>query len=58
MTTKKRKPENPDKVRSRVENARQRARDKGYVRRDYYATPAEHGQLKDHLQQLRDTDNE
>jgi len=37
----------------RVTRHRERAKAKGYTRRDYYATPLEHSALKAELERLR-----
>ena len=37
----------------RVAKLREEAKRKGWKRRDYYATPEEHDQLKERLQELR-----
>jgi len=39
---------------SRVKKFRKEAEAKGWKRREYYATPEEHAQLKQRLQQLRE----
>lgn len=49
-------PEKPEPRTSaeRQANLRARAKAKGWVRRDYYATPKEHDQLAAHLRKLRE----